>query len=120
MPFLAVLVAAGCHSPGGGAPAAVAIDVPFQAGSWGLSRGAGAVLDATASALGDPRLAGARYDVRAYVAAGGAPGEAAALSRLRAAAAVDQLAARGVDRARLEPQGMGADADGERIEVVRR
>jgi outer membrane protein OmpA-like peptidoglycan-associated protein len=116
---LLLLAAGACQSLEGPRPG-VALNVPFAPGSWGIYQAGGPVLDATANALADSRLRGNRYLVRAYAAPGGNPGEALALSRLRAAAVVDQLVARGLPRERLQPEGMGADQGGERIEIVRR
>jgi outer membrane protein OmpA-like peptidoglycan-associated protein len=116
---LLLLSTAACQSIDGPRPA-VALDVPFAPGSWGIYQAGVPVLDAAANALSDTRLRGSRYLVRAYAAPGGNPGDALALSRLRAAAVVDQLAARGFPRERLQPEGMGADQGGERVEIVRR
>ena len=99
---------------------AVALNVPFAPGSWGIYQAGAPVLDAAANALADARLRGNRYLVRAYVEPGGNPDEALALSRLRAASVVDQLVSRGFPRERLQPEGMGADQRGERVEIVRR
>jgi outer membrane protein OmpA-like peptidoglycan-associated protein len=116
---LLLLSTAACQGLDGPRPA-VALNVPFAPGSWGIYEAGAPVLDAAANALADTRLRGSRYVVRAYAAPGGNPGEALALSRLRAAAVVDQLVARGFPRERLQPEGMGADQGGERVEIVRR
>jgi len=116
---LLLLSTTACQDLGGPRPA-VALNVPFAPGSWGIYQAGAPVLDAAANALSDTRLRGSRYLVRAYVTPGGNPGEALALSRLRAASVVDQLVARGFPRERLQPEGMGADQGGERVEIVRR
>ena len=116
---LLLLSTTACQSIDAPRPA-VALNVPFAPGSWGIYQAGAPVLDAAANALSDSRLRGSRYLVRAYVPPGGNPAEALALSRLRAASVVDQLVTRGFPRERLQPEGMAADQGGERIEIVRR
>ncbi len=65
------------------------------------------VLDNASIALGDPRLNGLRFDIDGHTDVIGRLGYNIALSSLRADAVVDYLAARGVPRDRMRPQGFG-------------
>jgi outer membrane protein OmpA-like peptidoglycan-associated protein len=96
----------------------VLLDVPFENGSWAMTARTRAALDTLAAALLDRRLARTRFVVRAAVPAGSDTEAALTLSRLRAAAIVDALVARGLPHARLSYDGLGADPGGERVEVI--
>lgn len=97
---------------------AALLDISFENGRWAMTAPAHGTLDTLAAALLDRRLARETFIVRAAVPAGGDPDAALTLSRLRAAAVVDALVARGLPRARLSYDGLGADVGGERIEVI--
>jgi outer membrane protein OmpA-like peptidoglycan-associated protein len=99
---------------------AVLLDVPFERGGWATTERTRPALDALAAALLDRRLAGDAFIVRAAVPPEGDDEAALTLSRLRAASVVDALVARGVPRARLSYDGLGADPGGARIEVIAR
>jgi hypothetical protein len=116
LPLLALLLAAcqAAEQP----TRAVLLDVPFAADTWGPAPATSPALDALAAGLLDDALAGARFLVRVAVAPGQDAAAARTLSRLRAAAIVDGLVLRGVPRARLSYDGLGADAGGDRVEVI--
>ncbi len=65
-------------------------------------------LDAVARAFADQRLSGLRYDINGHTDIVGRLAYNVALSQLRAQAVVDYLAARGVSRDDMRPQGFGA------------
>lgn len=116
-PALAVLaLLAGCQpGPGPGAydPSAVAYEraivltVNFDFDSYRIRPDSYAVLDNTAAALNDPRLYGEVFEVNGHTDITGRFGYNVALSRLRAEAVADYLAARGVARERMRAQGFG-------------
>ncbi|MCC7283287.1 MAG: OmpA family protein, partial [Acetobacteraceae bacterium] len=70
------------------------------------------------------RLARFRFEINGHTDVAGRLGYNLALSELRAASVVDYLAGRGVERARLKPQGFGPlqllDPANPRSEVNRR
>jgi outer membrane protein OmpA-like peptidoglycan-associated protein len=110
---------AACHAAAP-SPRAVLVDLPFESGTWAATPETGAALDRLAAALRERHLAGEDFLIRVATPAGGDPGVARTLSRLRAAAIVDGLVARGVKRDRLSYDGLGADQEGERVEVIAR
>lgn len=65
------------------------------------------LLDNIAVALNDPALAGLRFEINGHTDVVGRLGYNISLSGLRANAAVDYLAARGVPRERMRAQGFG-------------
>ena len=65
------------------------------------------LLDNAAAALNDPQLGGLRFEINGHTDVTGRFGYNVSLSLLRAAAVVDYLAARGVPRERMRPQGFG-------------
>jgi OOP family OmpA-OmpF porin len=81
-------------------------------------------LDNLAAALADPRLAAFTFEINGHTDAAGRLGYNLALSELRAAAILDYLVAKGIDRARLRKQGFGPlqllDPANPRAEVNRR
>ena len=64
-------------------------------------------LDNVAAALNYPVLAGMRFEINGHTDISGRLGYNISLSMLRAVAVVDYLAARGVPRERMRPQGFG-------------
>lgn len=81
--------------------------VNFDFDSYRIRGDSYALLDNIALALNDPALAGLRFEVNGHTDIVGRLGYNISLSGLRANAAVDYLAARGVPRDRMRPQGFG-------------
>lgn len=103
---------------------AVVLSVNFDFDSYRLRPESRAVLDNTAQALLDPRFAYSRFEVNGHTDITGRFGYNVALSRLRADAVVEYLAARGVPRDKMRAQGFGPlqlfDASNPRSGVNRR
>lgn len=66
-----------------------------------------ALLDNVAVAMNDPRLAGLFFEINGHTDITGRLGYNISLSMLRATAVAEYLAARGVPRERMRPQGFG-------------
>lgn len=92
-------------------PASGRIDmmVSFPLGSAELTPGGKQEVQAFATAMASPSLAGMRFDVEGHTDAIGSREYNLDLSRRRAQSVVDYLSSLGVDRSRLEPQGYGFD-----------
>ena len=103
--------------------------VTFVTGSSELTESGQREAQKFASALGSPLLQGMRFTIEGHTDAVGSRAANQDLSRRRAAAVVDYLVGKGVDRARFDAVGYGADRplDGispsaalnRRVEVVR-
>ena len=85
----------------------VVADINFDFDSARIKPESYAVLDNTAVALGDPRLASLRVEVDGHTDVIGRFGYNVALSQLRANSVVQYLASRGVPQDRMLPQGFG-------------
>ncbi len=81
--------------------------VNFNFDSYRIRPDSYALLDNAAVALNDPQLAGLRFEINGHTDVIGRLAYNIALSGLRANAVVDYLAARGVPRERMRPQGFG-------------
>ncbi len=81
--------------------------VNFDSGSYRIRGDSYALLDNAAIALNDPQLSGLRFEINGHTDLTGRLGYNISLSMLRATAVVDYLAARGVPRERMRPQGFG-------------
>lgn len=81
--------------------------VNFDFDSYRIRGDSYALLDNIAVALNDPALGGLRFEVNGHTDVVGRLGYNISLSGLRANAAVDYLAARGVPRERMRAQGFG-------------
>lgn len=81
--------------------------VNFDFNSYRIRPDSFALLDNTAVALNDPQLYGLVFEINGHTDISGRLGYNISLSTLRAAAVVDYLAARGVPRERMRPQGFG-------------
>jgi outer membrane protein OmpA-like peptidoglycan-associated protein len=81
--------------------------VNFDFDSYRIRPESFALLDNAAVALNDPQLYGLMFEVNGHTDISGRLGYNISLSMLRAAAVVDYLAARGVPRERMRPQGFG-------------
>ena len=86
---------------------AVILTVNFQRNSWAIAPSSHAALDNVAQAMKDQRLAGTRYVIQGHTDVSGRLGYNLSLSKLRAAAVVDYLVGKGVDRSRLTSEGFG-------------
>ncbi len=103
--------------------------VTFVTGSAELTESGQREAQKFASALGSPLLQGMRFTIEGHTDAVGSRAANQDLSRRRAAAVVDYLVGKGVDRSRFDAVGHGADRplDGisplaalnRRVEVVR-
>jgi outer membrane protein OmpA-like peptidoglycan-associated protein len=117
--LLVLLAAASCESapetppmppPPVAAPQpdrAVILTINFERNSWAIASSSRPALDNVAQAMRDQRLAGTRYVVQGHTDVSGRLGYNLSLSKLRAAAVVDYLASKGVERARLTSEGFG-------------
>jgi OOP family OmpA-OmpF porin len=85
----------------------VILTVNFQRNSWTISNESKQALDNVATAMRDQRLAGMKYLVQGHTDVTGRLGRNMSLSKLRAAAVVDYLVSRGVDRSLLQSEGFG-------------
>jgi OOP family OmpA-OmpF porin len=93
-----------------GRPPEVSLNVLFATGSAELTPEAIQTLNDLGRALTDPALAGYRFRVEGHTDTVGGRDYNKALSDRRAASVVDYLAGQfQVDRARLQPVGMGQD-----------
>lgn len=81
--------------------------VNFDFNSYRIRPDSFALLDNTAVALNDPQLGGLVFEINGHTDISGRLGYNISLSMLRATAVVDYLAARGVPRERMRPQGFG-------------
>ena len=81
--------------------------VNFDFDSYRIRGDSFALLDNAAIALNDPQLGGLRFEINGHTDITGRLGYNISLSMLRATAVVDYLAARGVPRERMRPQGFG-------------
>ncbi len=81
--------------------------VNFDFNSYRIRPDSFALLDNAAVALNDPQLYGLMFEVNGHTDISGRLGYNISLSMLRASAVVDYLAARGVPRERMRPQGFG-------------
>ena len=88
-------------------PAGLDLLINFDLDSARLTDAARQNLDAFVQALHHPALSGLRFAVEGHTDATGPDAYNLSLSRRRAAAVVDYLAARGVDTDRLAAQGYG-------------
>jgi outer membrane protein OmpA-like peptidoglycan-associated protein len=88
-------------------PRSIILTVNFQRNSWTISNESKQALDNVAQAMRDQRLAGTRYYVQGHTDVTGRVGHNMSLSKLRAAAVVDYLVSRGVDRSILQSEGFG-------------
>ena len=86
---------------------AVILTVNFQRNSWAIAPSSHGALDNVAQAMKDQRLVGTRYVIQGHTDVSGRLGYNLSLSKLRAAAVVDNLAGKGVDRSRLTSEGFG-------------
>jgi OOP family OmpA-OmpF porin len=116
--LLVLLAAAGCESAPETPPMpppmqtpqpdrAVILTINFQRNSWTIAPSSRPALDNVAQAMRDQRLAGTRYVVQGHTDVSGRLGYNLSLSKLRAAAVVDYLASKGVDRSQLTSEGFG-------------
>src|SRR5689334_18530401 len=115
----AVLLLAACEStpepppytppPAQAQPAqrSVILTINFRRNSWTIANESKPALDNVATAIRDQRLAGMHYLVQGHTDVTGRLGYNMSLSKLRAAAIVDYLVARGVDRSVLQSEGFG-------------
>jgi outer membrane protein OmpA-like peptidoglycan-associated protein len=85
----------------------IVLTVNFDLNAYAIRPDATEVLAPLAEALQDPVLEGFTFDINGHTDSTGRLGRNMALSDLRAAAVVDFLAARGVRRDRMRPQGFG-------------
>jgi len=85
----------------------VILTVNFRRNSWTIANESKPALDNVATAIRDQRLAGMRYLVQGHTDVTGRLGYIMSLSKLRAAAIVDYLVSRGVDRSVLQSEGSG-------------
>ena len=85
----------------------VILTINFNFDSYRIRPDSYALLDNAAVALNDPQLANLRFDINGHTDVIGRLGYNISLSGLRANAVVDYLAARGVPRERMHPQGFG-------------
>ena len=85
----------------------VIVAVNFDFNSYRIRPDSFAALDNAALALNDPRLYGLTFEVNGHTDLSGRLGYNISLSMLRATAVADYLAARGVPRERMRPQGFG-------------
>lgn len=83
--------------------------VTFPSGSDVVSPGSIARIRSFAAALADPRLAGRRLRIEGHTDSVGNPASNRDLSERRARAVADLVTAQGVDPARLDVRGFGAD-----------
>ncbi len=81
--------------------------VNFDFDSYRIRPDSFALLDNAAVALNDPQLYGLFFEINGHTDISGRLGYNISLSGLRANAVVDYLAARGVPRERMRPQGFG-------------
>lgn len=81
--------------------------VNFDFDSYRIRPDSYLLLDNIAVALNDPALAGLRFEINGHTDVVGRLGYNISLSGLRANAALDYLAARGVPRERMRAQGFG-------------
>ncbi len=81
--------------------------VNFDFDSYRIRPDSYVLLDNIAVALNDPALSGLRFEVNGHTDVTGRLGYNISLSGLRANAALDYLAARGVPRERMRAQGFG-------------
>ena len=81
--------------------------VNFDFDSYRIRPDSFVLLDNIATALNDPALGGLRFEVNGHTDVVGRLGYNISLSSLRANAAVDYLATRGVPRERMRAQGFG-------------
>ncbi len=81
--------------------------VNFDFDSYRIRGDSYAMLDNAAVALNDPQLGGLQFEINGHTDVTGRLGYNISLSMLRATAVVDYLAARGVLRERMRPQGFG-------------
>ena len=88
----------------------VNLSVQFRSGSDDLTPAATHTLDELGRALVSPTLSGYRFRIEGHTDTVGTPAANMALSEHRAARVADYLAAHfAIDRARLDPVGMGQD-----------
>jgi outer membrane protein OmpA-like peptidoglycan-associated protein len=86
------------------------LEVQFATGSADLTQQARDALDQLGSALSSKDLAGFRFRIEGHTDTVGSPDTNRALSARRADVVVDYLSTKfGVDRARMQPVGMGSD-----------
>ena len=85
----------------------VIVAVNFDFNSYRIRPDSFAALDNAAIALNDPRLYGLTFEVNGHTDLSGRLGYNIGLSNLRATAVAEYLAARGVPRERMRPQGFG-------------
>lgn len=85
----------------------ILLTVNFDFDSYRIRPESYAGLDNVAIAFGDPQLAGLQYEINGHTDIVGRLGYNISLSLLRAGAVRDYLAARGVPRDRMRPQGFG-------------
>ena len=96
--------------PGAVQPREANLSVPFATGSAEVSPSAARVLDELGAALTRPSLASGRFRIEGHTDTVGSAEANRALSERRAAGVVAYLARRhGIDRARLDPVGMGQE-----------
>ncbi len=81
--------------------------VNFDFDSYRIRPESFALLDNAALALNDPQLGGLHFEINGNTDISGRLAYNIALSMLRATAVADYLAARGVPRERMRPQGFG-------------
>jgi hypothetical protein len=85
----------------------IVLTVNFEFDSYQLRPDAILLLNNVASAMLDPAMAGARYDINGHTDVSGQLGYNISLSNLRAQAVISFLASRGVPIANMRPQGFG-------------
>ncbi len=83
--------------------------ITFKLGSAELTDQAKANAKVFAQALGQPELAGAKFEIGGYTDASGTPERNKALSQERAAAVSAYLSSQGIDASRLVTEGYGSD-----------
>jgi len=106
---------AGCATPQPAAPPGapvvygprIVLTIEFNFDSARIRPEYYATLDSLVAGLSDPSLAGARLDINGHTDVTGRFGYNVALSMRRAEAVVNYLAARGVPRESMYPQGFG-------------